>query len=81
MPVSCGRWKIRICQNTVWRYCAGFLWDWRKETEVWSTKAEAKAENSEILQRDFRKVKEEVSVEVTTPSHSCLCERNSENQR
>ena len=81
MPVSCGRWKTRICQNTVWRYGAGFLWDWRKETEVWSTKVEEKAENSGILQRDFRKAKEEVSAEVSIPSHSCLWERNREYQR
>lgn len=81
MPVSCGWWKTRICQNRVWRYGAGFLWDWRKEYELWSTKAEAKAENTGILQSDFRKVKEEVSTEVRTPSQSCLCERNREYQR
>ena len=64
--MSCGGWKTRICQNTVWRYGAGFLWDWRKETEVRSTKAEEKAENAGILQSAFRKAKEEVSVEVIT---------------
>ena len=81
MPVSRGRWKTRICQKTVWRYGAGFRWDWRNETEVWSTKAEAKAENSGILQRDFRKAKAEVSVEESIPSQSCLWERNREYQR
>ena len=79
--MSCGWWKTRIYQNTVWRYGAGFLWDWRNETEVWSTKAEEKAENAGILQSDFRKAKEEVSVEVSIPSHSCLWERNWEYQR
>ena len=72
MPESCGRWKTRIRQNTVWRYGAGFRWDWRNETEVWRTKAEAKAENAGTLQSDFRKVKAEVSVEVSIPSQSCL---------
>lgn len=81
MPMSCGGWKTRIFQNRVWRYGAGFLWDWRKETEVWSTKAEAKAENSGILQSDFRKAKAEVSTEVSRPSHSCLWERKREYQR
>ncbi len=80
VPMPCGHQKTVQGTNACWQYCAGFLWDWRKETAKRRTNAEVKSEQQESVRIPFIKERSEVSMDERAFSHSSLWSCHLESQ-